>query len=163
MSSMVAKEPVKPAQTPEDVPDNITIRNGAFWPDISTGALRLAVKLDGQITASRVKHAAIEAITMTNDMLRDWRLTQEAAGVAALADIPEDEIDGVSVLVNRYQRAVYAFTKALLLEGYRDIDTTRDGEKHAEALSTQIDTVWRDGNWAVRDILGLPRDLAELV
>lgn len=163
MSSMVAKEPVKPAQMPEDVPENITIRNGAFWPDISTGALRLAVKLDGQITASRVKHAAIEAITMTNDMLRGWRLTQEAAGVAALADIPEDEIDGVSVLVNRYQRAVYAFTKALLLEGYRDIDTTRDGEKHAEALSTQIDTVWRDGNWAVRDILGLPRDLAELV
>lgn len=163
MSSMVAKEPVKPAQTPEDVPENITIRNGEFWPDISTGALRLAVKLDGQITASRVKHATIEAITMTNDMLRDWRLTQEAAGVAALADIPEDEVDGVSVLVNRYQRAVYAFTKALLLEGYRDIDTTRDGEKHAEALSTQIDTVWRDGNWAVRDILGLSRDLAELV
>ncbi|AZP49591.1 head completion/stabilization protein [Rahnella aquatilis] len=163
MSSMVAKEPVKPEQKPEDVPENITIRNGAFWPDISTGALRLAVKLDGQITASRVKYAAVEAMTMTNDMLNDWQVTQKAAGFAALADIPTDEIDGVSVLVNRYLRAVYSFTKATLLEGYRDIDTTRDGEKHAEALSTQIDTVWRDGNWAVRDILGLPRDLAELV
>ncbi len=62
-----------------------------------------------------------------------------------------------------YRRAVYSITKASLTEHYRDIDTTRDGEKHAEALSTQIDMLWRDARWSIRDILGEDRGLAELV
>lgn len=163
MSSIVAKEPVRPELTPEDVADSVKISNGEFWPDIDTGALRLAQKLDGQVTTARIRHAAVEAMTMTNSMLKDWRIEQIAAGYLTLQQVPEETIDNQSVLVGRYLRAVYAFTKALILEGYRDIDTTREGEKHAIALSTQIDTVWRDGNWAVRDILGLERDLAELV
>lgn len=163
MSSIVSKETVRPALTPDDVADSVKISNSDFWPVIDTGALRLAQKLDGQVTTTRIQHAAVEAMAMTNRMLKAWRAEQISAGYAELSQVPEENIDGQSVLVSRYLRAVYAFTKALILEGYRDIDTTREGEKHAIALSTQIDTVWRDGNWAVRDILGLPRDLAELV
>ncbi|MFH2500294.1 head completion/stabilization protein, partial [Morganella morganii] len=61
-----------------------------------------------------------------------------------------------------YRQAVYSFTKSYLIENYRDIDTTREGEKHAEALSTQIDDLRRDGQNAVRDLMGLRRMVAEL-
>lgn len=140
-----------------------TITNSDFWPDIETGTLRESVRLDGEVTEGRLVHAVTEAIARVNDELADWRTTQQQSGCSALADLLSDTIAGGSVRVQRYRRAVYCTTKALLLEGYRDIDTTRDGEKHAEALSTQIDAAWRDSQWALRDVMGLPRCLAEVV
>ena len=121
------------------------------------------MRLDGEVTPERLTHAAVEAMTRVNDELKAWRTIQQQLHHEALRDIPAETVNGQSVLVNRYLRAVYSTTKALLLEGYRDIDTTREGEKHAEALSTQVDAAWRDSQWAIRDIMGLPRNLAEIV
>ena len=70
---------------------------------------------------------------------------------------------GFTWVTLRYKNAVYSLTKALLIEGYRDIDTTSKGEGHAAALSTQIDTLWRDVRWSIRDIQDESRGLAELV
>jgi hypothetical protein len=36
-------------------------------------------------------------------------------------------VNGESVKVWRYKNAVWSLTKALLIEGYRDIDTTSKG------------------------------------
>ncbi|MGP3147072.1 head completion/stabilization protein [Serratia bockelmannii] len=140
-----------------------TLGNSAFWPEIDTSKLRASVRLDGEVTPERLTHAAVEAMTRVNDELKAWKTIQQQLHHEALCDIPAETVNGQSVLVNRYLRAVYSTTKALLLEGYRDIDTTREGEKHAEALSTQVDAAWRDSQWAIRDIMGLPRNLAEIV
>lgn len=153
MNSLVSVEPTTGA----------ILTNSDFWPDIDTGELRAAVRLDGEVSEGRLAHAATEAMARVNDELADWRSTQQQRGYNALTDIPSDTIAGVSVRVQRYRRAVYCTAKALLIEGYRDIDTTREGEKHAEALSTQIDAAWRDSQWALRDVMGLPRCLAEVV
>ncbi|WP_269086132.1 head completion/stabilization protein [Pseudomonas citronellolis] len=40
-----------------------------------------------------------------------------------LADVPADQLDGESVLLQHYRRAVYCLAKATLIERYRD--TTR--------------------------------------
>lgn len=161
--SLIATEPVRPV-SPDAVNDGeAKVNSGAFWPTIVLMALRRAMRLDGTVTTDRLMDKAIEAVAHINDQLKEWRITQESAGYAALGDIPADEINEESVLVWRYRRAVYSVTKALLIEGYRDIDTTRDGEKHAEALTSQIDTLWRDARWSVRDILGESRGSAELV
>lgn len=85
------------------------------------------------------------------------------AGYESLAEIPASPVNGTSVKVWRYKNAVYSLTKALLIEGYRDIDTTSKGEDHAAALSTQIDTLWRDVRWSIRDIRDESRGPAELV
>lgn len=46
------------------------------------------------------------------------------AGYGRLAEIPASPVNGTSVKVWRYKNAVYSLTKALLIEGYRDIDCT---------------------------------------
>lgn len=139
-----------------------TVTNSDFWPDIKLHELRESVRLDGNVTNDRLRHVTIEAINRVNDELAEWRDTQRQSGYTTLADVPAEKVNGISVLTSRYFRAVYSTTKALIIESYRDIDTTREGEKHAEALSTQIEDTWRDSQWALRDILGLKRGLAEI-
>ncbi|PWI80498.1 capsid assembly protein [Enterobacter sp. CGMCC 5087] len=138
------------------------VTNSDFWPDIELNMLRLSVRLDGNVTNDRLRHVTIEAINRVNDELADWRDIQRQSGYTTLAGVPAEKVGGVSVLTSRYLRAVYSTTKALIIESYRDIDTTREGEKHAEALATQIEDTWRDSQWALRDILGLNRGLAEI-
>lgn len=163
--SLVAPKEINPIEG--DAPDlddgGAVVNSGAFWPEIKLLDLRTSMRINGKVTTDRLMHAAMEAVLHTNDQLAEYRSSQEAEGHASLEAVPAELINKVSPLVYRYRRAVYSFTKASLTESYRDIDTTRDGEKHAEALSTQIDMLWRDSRWAIRDILNEDRGLAELV
>ncbi|HHQ6599943.1 TPA: head completion/stabilization protein [Serratia fonticola] len=163
--SFLATEPARPAsETPTDTDTVIT--NAAFWLDISLGDLRKVMRLDGQVTTERLRHAAIEAMTNVNNELAEWRVKQQAAGFEALKDVPvsdDEQIDGESVLTQRYRRAVYCHTKANLVERRRDVDTTGDGDNLAEKLSTTITDLWRDARWAIQDIQGNQRGIAELV
>ncbi|EHQ9015108.1 head completion/stabilization protein [Escherichia coli] len=53
-------------------------------------------------------------------------------------------------------------TRALILERYRDADTTDKGDRRADALDIQTSDLWRDVSWAISDILCRPRIFAEL-
>lgn len=161
--SLVATEPVRPPSEP--VPDDggAKVESLPFWPVISLEELRRAMRLDGQVTTDRLMSRTVEAVSHVNDQLYLWRLVQADAGYQTLAEIPADPVNGTSVKVWRYKNAVFALTKALLIEGYRDIDTTSKGDEHAAALSTQIDTLWRDVRWSLRDIQNEDRGIAELV
>ncbi|OCA54215.1 head completion/stabilization protein [Photorhabdus namnaonensis] len=165
MTGLRAPKEITPTSAPqEDINDGgSVVTSGAFWPDIKLADLRRAMRLDGTVTTDRLMHAASEAALNANSQLDAWREKQEADGFVSLMTVPAPAINGTTALVFRYHRAVYCFAKALLTEGYRDIDTTRQGEKHAQALSTQIDDLWRDGQHAIRDILGRHRMIAELV
>jgi len=161
--SLVAKAAINPLEgNADDINDGgAKVTSGPFWPEIRLADLRLRMRLNGLVTTDRLNESATEAVVYVNKQLADWKFNQ--AGYAALEDVPAEVINDTTVLVFRYRRAVYAIAKALLTEGYRDFDTTAQGEKHAQALTSQIDTLWRDGNWAIRDIQNLSRGLAELV
>ncbi|EKN3681968.1 head completion/stabilization protein [Yersinia enterocolitica] len=159
--SLLATEPVHPTSPPEG-PD-VTIASAAFWPEISLNHMRKVMRLDGNVTTERLKEAVIEAISNTNGQLRAWRSEQEAAGVMTLEDVEAEEVAGESIRVQRYRRAVYCHAKANLTERYRDMDTTGDGNKRADALDPQITDLWRDARWAISDVQNRERGIAELV
>ncbi|EKN6057521.1 TPA: head completion/stabilization protein [Yersinia enterocolitica] len=159
--SLLATEPVHQTSPPEG-PD-VTITSAAFWPEISLNHMRKVMRLDGNVTTERLKEAVIEAISNTNGQLRAWRSEQEAAGVMTLEDVEAEEVAGESIRVQRYRRAVYCHAKANLTERYRDMDTTGDGNKRADALDPQITDLWRDARWAISDVQGRERGIAELV
>lgn len=161
--NLVAPKEIRSIQdeTINDGQEKVT--SGEFWPDIILADCRQSMRLTGGISTSRLKHMATEAVIYVNQQLKAWSEEQKANGFMALQAVPADIINETTVLVFRYKHAVYCFTKAMLIENYRDIDTTRDGEKHALALSTQVDDLRRDGQNAVRDILGKLRMFAELV
>jgi len=143
------------------------IVSGPFWPNIDPKKVREAQRIDNTITPGRLRIILIEAIAATNMALRQWRDVQLANGITELAEIDADnadaKIDGTSILVHRYLRAIGCLAKALLLERYPDFDATGKGEKKADALTHPIDDCRRDHLHAVSDIVGRARTTVELI
>lgn len=145
-TGFIANAPTSPAEGEID--------STPFWPAISLPDLRDTVRLDGTVTTARLKHAVIDAITSVNRDLADWRRAREAEGVTTLAAVPGEVINGESAYLHSYRRAVYAMTRANLLERYTDYSATGDGVKGADAKIISSDDLYRDARFAIRDILG---------
>ncbi|EEH2332091.1 head completion/stabilization protein [Salmonella enterica] len=162
---MVAKPQVNSAEKDvTDVDDGAEkVTAGTFWPEILLRDLRLASRIPGRTTTSRLKFVTTEAVAHVTDQLDDWRGIQESAGYSTLADVPARMLNGESVKVYRYRRAVYSAARALILENARDVDTTEKGDRKADALEVQTDDLWRDVCWAIADIRGTQRLFVELV
>lgn len=164
MSSLVAGKPTLPATG--DVADtddgNTTVDAGDFWPVIKLRDLRLASRITGGITTSRLLHVTTGAVAHVIMQLQGWKATQESQGYTSLQAVPADQINGESMKVYHFRRAVYAIARASILEGYRDVDTTAKGDKDASALDLQRDDLWRDAHWSISDIKGEQRIYAEL-
>ena len=156
MTGFIVPAPTTPAE-------ETAIVSGPFWPNIEISDIREAHRLDGTIPSLRLRTAIIEAIATTNYALRPWRDEQIANGIAKLEAIDAEKIDDVSILIHRYKRAVGCLTKALILERYRDFDTTGKGDKKADALTDPIDDCRRDHLAALADITGKPRTTVELI
>lgn len=149
--------------TAPTAPDEGEITNSPFWPAISLPDLRETVRLDGTVTTARLTHAVIDAITSVNRDLADWRRAREAEGVATLAAVPGEVINGESAYLHSYRRAVYAMTRANLLERYTDYSATGDGVKGADAKVVSSDDLYRDARFAIRDIIGTTHITVELI
>ncbi|EBM0611077.1 capsid assembly protein [Salmonella enterica] len=162
---MVAKPQVNSAEKDvTDVDDGAEkVTAGTFWPEILLRDLRLASRIPGRTTTSRLKFVTTEAVAHVTDQLDDWRGIQESAGYSTLADVPARMLNGESVKVYRYRRAVYSAARTMLLENARDVDTTEKGDRKADALEVQTDDLWRDVRWAIADIRGTQRLFVELV
>lgn len=148
---------------PAAEPAEDTIVSGPFWPDVVPSEIREAQRIDNTVPPARLRMAIIEAIATTNSALRAWRAEQVDLGAKTLADVEADAIDGESIHIHRYRRAVGCLTKALLLERYRDFDATGKGDRKADALIDPIDDCRRDHLAAIADIVGRPRTTVELI
>lgn len=156
MTTLIVPAPSTPASEPPIV-------SSAFWPEVDPVQIRGDQRIDNSITPIRLRAALIEAIATTNSALTTWRFTQVGAGFEALADVPAEKIDDISILEHRYLRAVGCLAKALILERSRDIDTTGKGDRKSEALNDPIDDHRRDHLNAIADITGVPRTTVELI
>ena len=139
------------------------ITNDGFWPAIDPAALRARIRLDGSVSAERLRAAIIDAVLTANDELAAWKAHQLATGHAKLEDVPATQVDGKSRLVQLYLRIVACATAAEVAERYRSYDTTAAGNQRADDLTPSIDELRRDVRWAIRDFLGTSRMTVELI
>ncbi|WP_426008305.1 head completion/stabilization protein [Aeromonas salmonicida] len=149
--------------TAPTAPDEGDIANSPFWPAISLPDLRETVRLDGTVTTTRITHAVVDAITSVNRDLADWRSARQAEGHTTLAAVPSEVINNESVHLHSYRRAIYAMTRANLLERYTDYSATGDGVKGADTKIVSSDDLYRDARFAIRDILGTTHNTVELI
>jgi len=154
MTGFVANSPA-PAET--------DIENIAFFPAISPVDCRDVMRIDSSITPARLRSALVSAMHDTNHDLKSWRAEQETAGHATLAAVPADAIDGASINLTLYQRAVYNYAKAELTERYRDYDSTLNATQRAEDLDETIDQYRRQAMLAIRKLSGRQRTTVELI
>lgn len=139
------------------------IANDGFWPAIAPEDLRLRIRLDGSVSAERLRAAAVNAVMAVNAELVAWKATQQAAGHTALQGVPTVSIDGKTRFEQLYLRAVTCAVAAEVAERYRSYDTTAAGNQRADDLTPSIDELRRDLRWAIRDFLGTTRLTAELI
>lgn len=139
------------------------ITNDGWFPDIDLANARATMRIDGTVTPERLRDAAIAAIACANAILAAWRDMQQAAGYARLADIPATQVDGESVQLARYRRAIYHLVHADLAARYRDFDATASGHAKADALEATVDEARRIAHWALNDLQGIARTTVELI
>ncbi|MCD8558877.1 MAG: head completion/stabilization protein [Shewanella xiamenensis] len=139
------------------------ITNGPFWPDIEPDVLRQTMRLDGTVTNERLEHAVINAALQVNSDLKNWRIGNQLLGFDSLVQVPAEQINGQSIYLQLYLRAVYCLTKANLIERYSDFDSTAKGLKAGEELTDSITDLRRDARFAIRDILGESHVTVELI
>lgn len=136
---------------------------GPFWPEIDVDALREAVRVPGDVLPARLRNTVVVAVASVTRELALWQVRKEADGYAALADIPAQQIDGESVLLQLYRRAVQCGTAVELHERYRSYDATAQGNQRADDLTPTIDELRRDHRNAISDLQGLRRVTVELI
>lgn len=141
--------PDAPAVRPAGEP---VIKNVFFWPDIDPADVRDVMRIEGTITAPRLRMAIKSAIAEVNAELFDYRRRQMAAGYQRLADVPGEQLDGESLRVSEYRNAVNAMTTALLSEQYRSLDTTATGAGKAAVIEAAIDELWRNARNAISNV-----------
>ncbi len=166
MSNVISIPKVQGYDTRQDrisEPDEIITNNG-FYPDIYLNDIRNGMRIDGTITNERLKIATIEAIASVNQELAEWRKTKITEKTnLTFAAIESEIINGESILVQRYRRAVYCLAVANLNERYRAYDSTKEGHNQSSKLENTVDDLRRDARFAITDILGRHRINVELI
>lgn len=139
------------------------INSDPFWPSIDLDALRAAQRIDASVSLARLETAVVAAAINVNRELAAWRNARQAEGYPSLADVPANQVQGMSERVHLYLRAIHVATSAEVCERYRNYDSTKAGRQNAEDLTPTIDEYRRDQRWAIRDFLGLGRSTVELI
>lgn len=137
--------------------------NDGFFPNIDPTSVREAARIPTSITPARLRAAILGAIMTVGIDVQAFAATAIAAGHATLAAVPAPQLDGQSVQLIRYQRAIALYAKAELIERHRDFDTTAAGGSQADELSPSIDELRRDAQHAVRDMVGRSRTVVDLI
>lgn len=139
------------------------IANDGWFPDVDLASLRATLRLRDSVTPERLRTSALNAIITVGNQLVAWQAAQAAVGCASLGAVPGPMLDGKNRLVLLYARAVAAYTKADLVERYRDVDLTAAGQRNVGELDSSIEELRRDGLHAVRDMRGVTRTFVELI
>ena len=121
------------------------------------------MRLDGTVTYARLTTSVVEAMAFVNDCLRPLREEQQARNITSMAEMAGEVINGSNIFITRYKRAVYCYAAANIQERYASFDLTREGEKKGEIFQDSINDLRRDGQLAIRDLLGVPRITAALI
>lgn len=139
------------------------VSNDGWLPDVDLASLRAGYRIRDVVTPERLETAVVGAMLAVRADLREWIAARRAEGATSLGNVPADSIAGQSVLVLAYRRAIGAYTRAELIEGYRDTDLTGRGERKVDELDPSVDELRRDALHAIRDILGVGRTSVELI
>ena len=156
MSLIAAGTGAAPADPP-------SLPNNGFWPAIEPADFREATRLDGTVTVPRLVQALQVAMADVNRQLADWQLARQDDGAATLDAVAPPVWALPDHYALLYRRAVYATAHASLLERYRDVSATQDGDERGEAKDEAADDLRRDARWAVAEIEGRAHSTVELI
>lgn len=139
------------------------IEADGWWPAVDVAEIRRAYRIDQAISPERLREALIAGMAYCIGELTSWRAAREAEGYQSLAAVPAVQIEGVSVKVHAWRRAVASQAKSELVETMLDYDATASGTRALAATDPTILQLRRDAAHAIADIAGRARVRCELI
>lgn len=141
-----------------NIPSNITISSGTFFPVISLDEIRDFVRIDGSVTDVRLRQLVREEIIDVNRLLASIVMKANT-----LADLAVNQIDGKPDTEILYFSAVSNGVAAKIKEKYPDYDSTNSGVKKAELMECSVDDCRRNKQWAIQQLKGENHSVVELI
>lgn len=125
-----------------------------FFPSLSIREFRLLMRNDDVVTEARLGHFLLTAAVFINDLLANYKKALTEKEVDTLPSENEKQL---------YKIAVFHRAKTYILESYRDIDTTGDGEQRAESYESRIAFEQQREREAIRLLIGKKRTTITLI
>ncbi|AMO55981.1 head completion/stabilization protein [Endozoicomonas montiporae] len=117
----------KAHQTPEK-----TIQNQPFWPDLELADFVDNYRIPSDLPEGTVTGHLINAAIQVNSRLVTYRAEQRQSGYEHLEQVPSEVINGQSIQVTLYHRAVCCMGKASVLRDFASIDRREPAENQAK-------------------------------
>ena len=153
-----------PSTAPDPAaPDLDLVAGDDFYPPVSIAEARESLRVNTMITDPRLRDALRGGMISVRKDLAAWKAARVAAGALSLADLDEEEVDGVGMLELLYRRAVFAYAGADLAETHNDITATAEGKDRIETGALTAGEHRHNATHAVRDIIGATRTSVELI
>lgn len=148
-------------------PEGSTVGADGWFPDVDVTAIRAAIRMgEGVVTHDRLVAAIEGAILTALRALADWRGVHAAAGVAQLADVPDnDPVTGQPISLNGRTRAeviwdriIRFYAAAEVADLHRDLTATNEAAVRNEEERVTADDYRRLGHGAVADLRSIGAD-----
>lgn len=140
-----------------------------WFPPIALTDVRDRLRLgEGAVPTARLTEAIEGGMVHALRELADWRSAHAAAGVAQLADVTAQQLNGQNYAVLLWERIVRYFAGADLAADYRDVTATDQGLDRAEQKDLTSDELRRRALAAVTDLrsvggTAMARNMVELL
>ena len=146
--------PVGGGKTPEAKPDNKTIKNEGWFPNIETDPFYVGYRIPAEYSPELVVDLLELAMYQANLALIGYRMTQQEQGVASLLEVPADKINDESVKIKNYKRAVYCYAKAEILKESETADRRPVAENLSKSGELTEDKYRQFFHTAIRAVIG---------
>lgn len=144
-------------------PERRAIDAGGFWPALDSGDFYDAYSIPAELPASTVIGHLRQSVICVRRALAEWKAEQENLGCTALAEVPQDSVDGQGELTLLWFRAVFCEAKAELLKETSTINR-REVAENAAKSSEETEEKYREfAQDAIRAICGMDRISIELI
>ncbi len=141
----------------------VIISNETYFPDLDLTMFRDLMRADQTVSDAQAVQILTTAMIEVNRELKEWVAAQILAGYGSFTDIPATSFGVVTDMQHHYQAAIFNRAKALLVESYRDFDSTKSGHDKADEMDSRVDDYLRLSREAIRAIIGEPRLTVELI
>ena len=130
------------------------IVNQPFWPALDLAELINQYRTPSDLPAETIATSLIQAMVIVNSRLNSYRQNQQSAGFNELESSPSEQINGQSIQLILYKRAVFCQAKAIILRDWPAIDRRSDGENLARSGEDTEDRYLQFTDEAIAHFLG---------
>jgi hypothetical protein len=145
----------------------VVIRNDGFWPDISVAEFQAIYRLPQDYAEQLLVDHLKLGVVWTNRQLVEWKRDMIMRGCGSLSSVPEDEQGGAlgdeTAALLHYKRAVFTYSKALLLPQFATINRREAARNEARESEETTENFLAYAAQAIADFLGSGRVDVELI